>query len=70
VAGLIQGVVMAGAARFLYGLALGFGLGIICSRLFAAASSGSHRRPAWSGRRRPPPRACRHKRPREEVAAR
>lgn len=61
---------MAGAARFLYGLALGFGVGIIASRLVAAASSGSHRRAVWSGRHRPPPRASRHKRPREEVAAR
>ena len=41
---------MAGAARFLYGLALGISLGIIGSRLAAAASSGTHRRPARNGR--------------------
>jgi len=70
VAGLLQGAVMAGAARFLYGLALGISLGIIGSRLLAAASSGAHRRSVWSGRQRPPARASRQKRRREEAVAR
>lgn len=61
---------MAGAARFLYGLALGISLGIIGSRLLAAASSGSHRRAIWGDRQRPPARAPRQKRPREEAVAR
>jgi hypothetical protein len=61
---------MAGAARFLYGLALGISLGIIGSRLLAAASSGTHRRAARSGRHRPPARASRQERPREEAIAR
>jgi hypothetical protein len=61
---------MAGAARFLYGLALGISLGIISSRLLAAASSGAHRRAVWSGRHRPPARAPRQERPREEAIAR
>ncbi|GAG28656.1 unnamed protein product, partial [marine sediment metagenome] len=44
---------MAGAARFLFGLALGISLGIIGSRLLAASSSGAHRRSVWGGRQRP-----------------
>ena len=61
---------MAGAVRFLYGLALGISLGIIGSRLLAAASSGTHRRAVWSGRQRPRPRASHQKPTREEIAAR
>jgi len=61
---------MAGAARFLFGLVLGFSLGIIGSRLLAAASSGTHRRAVWNGRRQPPAGALRQERPREEAAAR
>ncbi len=60
---------MAGAVRFLYGLVLGISLGIIGSRLLAAASSGSHRRAVWSGRQRPPAKASRQ-RDREEAVAR
>jgi len=52
---------MAGAARFLYGLALGISLGIVSSRLLAAASSGRHR---------PPARASLQEQPREEAVAR
>ena len=69
-AGLLQGAVMAGAARFLFGLALGISLGIIGSRLLAASSSGAHRRSVWSGHQRPPARAPRQKRRREEAVAR
>jgi hypothetical protein len=54
VAGLLKEAVMAGAARFLYGLALGISLGILGSRLLAAASSGTHRRAVWSGHRLAP----------------
>lgn len=61
---------MAGAARFLYGLALGISLGIIGSRLLAAASLGAHRRSVWSGRQRPPARAPRQQRRKEEAVAR
>jgi hypothetical protein len=61
---------MAGAARFLYGLALGICLGIIGSRLLAATSSGAQRRPIWSGRQRPPAEALRPERAREEAIAR
>jgi hypothetical protein len=61
---------MAGAIRFLYGLALGISLGIIGSRLLAAASSGTHRRAVWSGRQGPPARAARQKRSKEEALAR
>ncbi len=60
---------MTGAARFLYGLALGTSLGLIGSRLLAA-SSGAHRRSVWSGHQRPPARASRQKRRREEAVAR
>ena len=52
---------MTGAARFLYGLALGISLGIIGSRLLAASSGG---------RQRPPARASRQKRRRKEAVAR
>jgi len=61
---------MAGATRFLYGLAVGISLGIIGSRLLAAGSSGTHRRSVWNGRKRPPARTSRQKRPREEAVAR
>lgn len=57
---------MAGATRFLYGLAVGISLGIIGSRLLAAGSSGTHR----NGRRRPPARTSRQRQPREEAVAR
>jgi hypothetical protein len=60
---------MAGATRFLYGLALGVSLGFIGSKLFAA-SSGGHRRAIWSGRQRPAARTPRRTRPREEAVAR
>ena len=69
-ASLVQGVVMAGAVRFLYGLALGFSLGIIGSRLLAAGSSDAHRRSVWNGRQRRPARASRKERPKEEALAR
>jgi hypothetical protein len=61
---------MAGAVRFLYGLALGISVGIIGSRLLAAASSGTNRRAVWNGHQRPPTRASRQKRSREEATAR
>ncbi len=60
---------MAGAVRFLYGFALGISLGIIGSRLLAAASSGTHRRSIWNGRQHPPAGASRPKRRREEAVA-
>lgn len=59
---------MGGAARFLYGLALGASIGFIYSKLFAASSNGSQKRTAWNGQRRPRSRTNRETR--KEVAAR
>ncbi len=67
---LLQGAVMAGAVKFLYGLALGISLGIIGSRLLAAASSGTHRHAVWNGHQRPLAGDSRQQRSREEATAR
>jgi hypothetical protein len=61
---------MAGAARFLYGLALGISLGIIGSKLASAASSGSQRRSGGSSHLRAAVAAPIRKEERQKAIAR
>lgn len=61
---------MTGAARFLYGLALGISLGIIASKLAGAAAPGPYRRTRRSSRPRAVTRVVTNETERQEAAAR
>ncbi len=61
---------MPGAARFLYGLALGLSLGIIGSKLVSAASPGPKRQAGRNGRSRTTLKIAPERRERQEATVR